>query len=121
MKKKISLADLGVVYSSETGRNCPECNKPIASCSCNETSTLLGDGNVKVRKENKGRKGKGVTTISGLPLNIDDLKSLAKEFKQMCGVGGSVKNGVIEIQGDHVVPLLNELVKRGYKAKKSGG
>ena len=72
-------------------------------------------------RETKGRKGKGVTLITGLPLDETSLKGLAKELKRTCGTGGTVKNGVIEIQGDHRDALVAELKKRGYDAKRSGG
>ncbi|MHA5572075.1 translation initiation factor, partial [Pseudomonas aeruginosa] len=65
--------------------------------------------------------GKTVTTISGLPLAGDALKELASALKRRCGTGGSLKDGVVEIQGEHVELLIDELLKRGFKAKKSGG
>ncbi|MBF2980677.1 stress response translation initiation inhibitor YciH, partial [Pseudomonas aeruginosa] len=75
----------------------------------------------RVRRETKGRGGKTVTTISGLPLAGDALKELASALKRRCGTGGSLKDGVVEIQGEHVELLIDELLKRGFKAKKSGG
>ena len=69
----------------------------------------------------QGRGGKTVTTISGLPLAGDALKELASALKRRCGTGGSLKDGVVEIQGEHVELLIDELLKRGFKAKKSGG
>ena len=80
-----------------------------------------GDGIARVRRESKGRGGKTVTTISGVPLAGDELKELASNLKKRCGTGGALKDGVIEIQGDHVELLLAELQKLGFKAKKSGG
>ena len=80
-----------------------------------------GDGIARVRRESKGRGGKTVTTITGVPLAEDALKELATTLKKRCGTGGALKDGVIEIQGDHVELLLAELIKLGYKAKKSGG
>jgi len=74
---------------------------------------------VRVGRETKGRKGKGVTVITGLPLDDEGLRRLARELKQRCGTGGTVKNGVIEIQGDHRDMLVEELAKRGYKPKRS--
>jgi translation initiation factor 1 len=74
-----------------------------------------------VGRATKGRKGKGVTIITGGPLDPDGLQKLAKQLKQKCGAGGSVKDGVIEIQGDHRDALLEELQKQGYTAKRSGG
>lgn len=72
-------------------------------------------------RETKGRKGKGVTLIGGLPLTEEGLKKMAKTLKQKCGSGGSVKNGLIEIQGDHRDLLEKELAGLGYKVKQAGG
>lgn len=121
-KKTTSLAGLGgLVYSTDQGRHCPECGKPQDGCVCKQTSMPAGDGIARVRRESKGRGGKTVTTISGVPLAADELKELASALKRRCGTGGALKDGVIEIQGDHVQLLLDELAARGFKAKKSGG
>ena len=80
-----------------------------------------GDGTVRVSRETKGRKGKGVTLISGVPLGAEALAALTKELKQRCGSGGTVKDGMIEIQGDHRDRLLVELQSRGYRVKMAGG
>jgi translation initiation factor 1 len=80
-----------------------------------------GNGNVRVSRETKGRKGKGVSVISGLPLPAADLADLARELKNHCGAGGTVREGVIEIQGDHRDRLVATLQARGYSVKKSGG
>jgi translation initiation factor 1 len=101
-----------LVYSTETGRIKSD-NKPEKRPS--------GDGIIRIRREISGRKGKGVTTISGLDLADDDLKKLAKALKQLCGTGGSVKNGIIEIQGDHRDKLRTELEQQGYTVKLAGG
>lgn len=79
------------------------------------------DGVVRVLRETKGRKGKGVTLITGVPLAADELKDLAKTLKQRCGTGGTVKNGVIEIQGDHRDTVVAELKTKGWVVKKAGG
>jgi translation initiation factor 1 len=76
---------------------------------------------VRVRREVKGRRGKTVTTLSGLPLPEEDLRELAAELKRRCGTGGSVKQGVIEIQGDHRDVLIGELESRGFHVKRAGG
>jgi translation initiation factor 1 len=80
-----------------------------------------GDGTIRVGRETKGRKGAGVTVITGIPSHPEGLEKLAKQFKQQCGTGGTVKNGVIEIQGDHRDLLVTELQKLGYTVKRSGG
>ena len=111
----------GIVYSSEFGRMCPECKQPVANCSCKKNKSRPSrDGIVRVQRETKGRKGKGVTLITGVPLADDALKTFAKKLKQRCGAGGAVKDGVIEIQGDHRDLLVEELSKEGWKVKKAG-
>ena len=110
------------VYSTEFGKMCPNCEKPINNCVCSKQKTIFyGDGIVRVGRETKGRKGKGVTIISGVPLNSDELTSLAKKLKQKLGTGGTAKNGVIEIQGDHRNSLIEELKNQGFKVKRAGG
>ena len=122
VKKASSFAALsGLVYSTDSGRHCPDCSQPVDACTCKQTLIPEGDGIARVRRESKGRGGKTVTTISGVPLAIDALQELASALKKRCGCGGSLKDGVIEIQGDHVELLIAELIKRGFKAKKSGG
>ncbi len=112
----------GLVYSTEHGAICPKCGHPKARCACSrQQSVAKGDGIVRVGRETKGRKGKGVTLISGLPLDEASLQHLAKQLKQRCGSGGTVKDGVIEIQGDHRSLLLDELTKQGYRVKQAGG
>uniref|UniRef100_C6DYZ3 Translation initiation factor SUI1 n=1 Tax=Geobacter sp. (strain M21) TaxID=443144 RepID=C6DYZ3_GEOSM len=122
MKKTNSNNDAPVVYSSEFGRMCPGCGKPLKDCVCRKNASApAGDGVVRLRRETKGRGGKTVIVITGLPLDADKLTALAGELKRRCGCGGTVKDGVIEIQGDHADVLLAELVKRGHKAKRAGG
>ena len=112
----------GVVYSSQHGRMCPLCGRPADKCACRESPRAArGDGVVRVGREVKGRRGKAVTTISGVPLASDALRTLAGELKRSCGTGGSVKEGVIEIQGDHRDALVTELESRGYTVKRAGG
>ena len=82
---------------------------------------VTGPARVRVGREVKGRAGKGVTTVSGLPLSLSDIESLATRFKKRCGCGGTVRAGVIEIQGDHRDVIVAELGKLGWPAKKSGG
>jgi translation initiation factor 1 len=113
----------GVVYSTEHGRMCPECGRPVAECGCRREKAAIapGDGIVRVSRETKGRKGKGVTVITGVPLDEQGLQKLATDLKRKCGAGGTVKGGTIEIQGDHRDLLVAELTKRGYTVKRSGG
>lgn len=120
-KKSSSFAALGgLVYSTDAGRHCPDCSQPVDACICQQ-HVPQGDGIARVRRESKGRGGKTVTTITGLTLAVEPLKALATELKRRCGTGGALKDGVIEIQGEHVELLLAELTKRGFTAKKSGG
>lgn len=121
-KKATSLAALGgLVYSTDKGRLCPDCQQPIEQCSCRQTLVPAGDGIVRVRRETKGRGGKTVTTVIGVPLAEPELKELASALKRRCGTGGSLKDGIIEIQGDQVQLLVEELSQRGFQVKKSGG
>lgn len=122
MARKTPHKDTGLVYSSEYGQICPDCNQPTGKCICQKNPPPpKGDGIVRLKRETKGRKGKGVTLITGLPLNDEGLKKLAKTLKQKCGSGGSVKNNIIEIQGDHRDVLEKELTGLGYKVKRAGG
>jgi translation initiation factor 1 len=116
------VAEMGIVYSSGHGRMCPGCGQPVAKCACSKKRFLpRGDGNVRVSRETQGRKGKGVTLITGLALTHDELLVLATELKRRCGTGGTVRDGIIEIQGDHRDAIVEELVRRGHAAKRSGG
>lgn len=112
-----------VVYSTDRGRHCPDCNKPIDHCQCrkNKPPGPTGDGIVRLQRQTKGRKGKGVTLITGIELADQQLKTLAKELKQRCSTGGSIKNGVIEMQGDQREILKQVLQDKGYHVKLSGG
>jgi translation initiation factor 1 len=127
-KKTNSLSDLDAlltgsnrVYSTEQGRICPDCDQPVDQCHCQEESVPEGDGIVRIKRETKGRKGKGVTLVEGILLKPSELKVLAKELKNRCGTGGTVKEGVIEIQGDHRDLLVSLLSDKGYTVKKAGG
>ena len=119
MAKKSSSG--GLVYSTEFGRACPGCQQPVDQCSCNQDTLPEGDGIVRVSRESKGRGGKVMTLVTGVPLTGAELKTLAKELKKKCGVGGALKDGVIEIQGDQRDLLVSELSKRGFTVKKAGG
>jgi len=112
----------GPVYSTETGRTCPACGQALVQCCCRrEVTGQHGDGVVRVGRETKGRKGSGVCLITGLELAGPELKKLARQLKQKCGAGGTVKNGIIEIQGDHGEALVQALIGLGFKAKRAGG
>lgn len=102
-----------LVYASDGGR-VRDTQKP-------PQSSVPRDGVVRISRETKGRKGKGMTIITGVPLQGDALKDLAKQLKQKCGTGGTVKGNVIEIQGDHRDKLLDELSSHGWTVKKAGG
>lgn len=112
-----------LVYSTDHGAMCPGCGKPVAQCTCakKRQAASQGDGIVRISRQTKGRKGKGVSCVSGIPLPPDKLEALAKQLKQRCGAGGTVKDGVIEIQGDHREALALELGKLGYTVKLAGG
>ncbi len=111
-----------LVWSSETGGNCLSCGKRLDRCVCSQkTSRPAGDGIVRIKREVKGRRGKTVTTVSGIPLPDDELRQLASKLKQRCGTGGSLAEGVIIIQGDHRNTLKPELEKMGYQVKLAGG
>ena len=112
----------GLVYSTEHGKMCPACGKPHAKCACRgKKAVSKSDGIVRVGRSTKGRKGKGVTLITGVPLDHDGLQQLAKQLKQKCGSGGTIKDGIIEIQGDHRDALVEELKRHGFTVKRSGG
>jgi translation initiation factor 1 len=105
--------DLDIVFSTDKGRIRPD--KKM------ENSAPKGDGIVRVGRETKGRKGAGMSVVSGVPLHPEGLKELARKLKQKCGTGGTVKGNTIEIQGDHRDLLVVELQSMGYTVKKSGG
>jgi translation initiation factor 1 len=107
-----SFDNLNIVFSTDQGRIRPEKKKPVAP---------QGDGIVRVGRETKGRKGKGMTVVTGVPLHPEGLRDLAKKLKQKCGTGGTLKNGRIEIQGDHRDLLVAELQSLGYTVKRTGG
>ena len=113
---------MSLVYSTDSGRICPGCRQPVATCTCGKKAIPAGDGTVRVSRETKGRKGKGVTLIKGLPLDEAAMTALAKQLKAQCGSGGTVKDGVIEIQGDHVERVMEALKKAGnWPIKRAGG
>jgi translation initiation factor 1 len=111
-----------IVYSTGIGSLCPNCRHPVRACVCPKGAPgAAKPGAVRVGREVKGRAGKGVTTVTGLPLSLADIEALATRLKKRCGSGGTVREGIIEIQGDHRDVIVAELVKAGFAAKKSGG
>ncbi len=120
------LANLGgLVYSTDAGRMCPDCRQPVASCICKAQAQAQHlsktDGVVRVSLQTKGRGGKSVTLVKGLPLDAEGLAALAKQLRNACGSGGTVKDGVVEVQGDHVATVMAALQKQSYVVKRAGG
>jgi translation initiation factor 1 len=118
-----SFSELGgLVYSTDAGRMCPGCRQPVAQCLCKQSKPLpTGDGTVRVSRETKGRGGKAVTLVKGVLLDDAALEQLGKQLKTACGSGGTVKDGVIEVQGDHVERVMAALQKLGHRVKRAGG
>ena len=101
---------------------CPACRQPAASCSCKQARAPLKTGGVaRVSRETKGRGGKTVTRVVGLALDALALAQLGKHLRTACGSGGTVKDGVIEVQGDHCDLVMEALQKQGHAAKRAGG
>ncbi len=122
MKNKLSASAL--VYSTDSGRICPGCRQPVAACVCKTTARSAvpqGDGVVRVSLDTRGRGGKAVTLVKGVALDDAALSALGKSLKAACGSGGTVKDGVIEIQGDHVERVLATLFAQGHRVKRAGG
>lgn len=115
----------GLLYSTEQGKLCPNCQQPITACCCDTLADQQRlnalDGVVRIRRETSGRKGKGVTSIQGVPLLNDELKLLTAELKKRCGTGGALKDGTIEIQGDQRATIKALLEAKGFRVKLSGG
>ena len=111
----------GLVYSTDAGRMCPVCRQPVAQCTCKQAAAPKGDGVVRVSRETKGRGGKAVTVVRGVALAPDPLADLGKQLRTSCGSGGTVKDGVIEVQGDHADRVVELLKARGHNVKRAGG
>jgi len=119
---KDKLLSSGLVYSTDSGRMCPQCRQPLAQCSCHlAVNRPAGDGIVRVSRQTKGRAGKGVTLVKGLALDDAALNALGKQLKTACGSGGTVKDGVIEVQGDHIERVMELLKAQGHSVKRAGG
>ena len=114
----------GLVYSTDTGRTCPACRQPIAACRCATSrprTTPRGDGIARIRRETGGRGGKTVTVVTGLALDEPALLALSRRLKAACGTGGTVRDGALELQGDHREQLTSLLGKEGIRSKLAGG
>ena len=119
----------GLVYSTDSGRMCPDCRQPIAQCTCkgskaskaNKSDVPASDGVVRVSRETKGRAGKGVTVVKGLALDAAAMAQLGKQLRAACGAGGTTKDGSIEIQGDHCERVIDILRSQGRIVKRAGG
>ena len=110
------------VYSTEFGRLCSTCGEKEHQGKCQKQQTaVLGDGRVRIQRETKGRKGAGVTLVTGIPLPEKELKTLHKNLKKKCGVGGAIKNGILELQGDQREVVLKLLEGKGWDVKIAGG
>lgn len=117
-----------LVYSTDGGRvtTCPTCGLPYTKCRCAEPlragqSARKSDGIVRVMRDRKGRGGKTVTVIDGVMGSEAERAALAQQLKKLCGSGGTVKDGTIEIQGDHCDKVITKLTTLGYKVKRAGG
>ncbi len=115
----------GLVYSTDSGRMCPQCSQPVAGCRCRATAqaaqAAAGDGTVRVGRETGGRGGKVVSVVRGVPLAAEPLAALAKRLRSACGAGGTLKDGVIEVQGEHRDRLVALLTAEGFRVKRVGG
>ena len=114
----------GLVYSTDSGRICPACRQPLAACACKALAAQAaprGDGTVRVSRDAKGRGGKTVTVVRGLDLAPDALAALGKRLRTACGAGGTAKDGVLEVQGDHVERVMAWLRDEGLTVKRAGG
>jgi translation initiation factor 1 len=113
----------GLVYSTDAGRMCPTCRQPVAACVCGQkTKAPAGDGAVRVSRDSKGRGGKTVTLVRGLALDAGALAALGKRLRSACGTGGTAKDGVLEVQGDHAERVIELLKAEGFgNVKRAGG
>jgi translation initiation factor 1 len=119
---KSKSASGGLVYSTDGGRMCPVCRQAVSRCQCGASKVKpVLDGVVSVSRETKGRAGKGVTLVRGLTLDEPALATLGKQLKIACGSGGTVKDGVIEVQGDHCERVVEMLKSQGFVVKRAGG
>lgn len=119
---KNQLKNSALVYSTEAGRMCPGCRQPKAQCQCRTTPVrAAADGVIRVSTQTKGRAGKAVTLVRGLTLDTLALAALGKQLRTACGAGGTVKDGVIEVQGEHCERIVDTLKSLGFVVKRAGG
>jgi len=111
----------GLVYSTDSGRMCPACRQPVAQCTCAAVAAPRGDGIVRVSREKQGRGGKTVTVIRGLDLDAEALAAYGRKLRSACGSGGTAKDGIVEVQGDHVERVMTLLQADGHAVKRAGG
>ncbi len=113
------MAESRLVYSTGIGRTCPECGRPERDCRCGAAPSEALPARIvaKLRVEKKGRGGKTVTVVYGLPRNADFLADLCGELKRACGTGGAVADGAIELQGERLERLRELLKKKGFVVK----
>ena len=111
----------GLVYSTDSGTMCPECRQAVAQCMCKRKAPPADDAIVRVSRATQSRGGKVVTVVRGLALDDAALVQLGKQLKALCGAGGTVKDGVIEVQGDHCERVIEVLKKQGRVVKRAGG
>ncbi|MEO6897479.1 MAG: translation initiation factor Sui1 [Caldimonas sp.] len=114
-------ATSGLVYSTEGGRMCPSCRRPVADCACAAPRAAPPTGVARVGREKAGRGGKTVTVVRDLPLDDAALAALGRRLKAACGTGGTTRDGVLELQGDHRDAVLAFLAAEGHAAKRAGG
>lgn len=111
----------GLVYSTEAGRMCPRCRQAVADCRCAAAAAApAGDGIARVSRQSKGRGGKVVTLVHGLALDAAALAALGKRLRSACGAGGTVADGVIEVQGDQRERVAAWLEAQGHVVRRVG-
>jgi translation initiation factor 1 len=116
-----SPSPMSLVYSTDSGRMCPVCRQAMALCTCKPAPLPAGDGVVRVSREKQGRAGRWVTLARGMPGDAAELAAWGKRLRNACGAGGTVKLGVLEVQGDHVDRVVALLAEAGLRVKRAGG
>ena len=113
----------GLVYSTDTGRTCPACRQALAACQCKALAQAApqGDGVGRVTQEKQGRGGKTVIVVRGLALDAESLAALGRRLRAACGAGGTARDGMLEVQGDHADKVVALLLADGHRAKRAGG